>query len=80
MLELLPRAMVVTPNIPEAEVLSGRAVKSMDDARAAAFQIHQMGASAVIITGGHGVLGEEIVDLLFDGTTFTEFQVARVPT
>jgi hydroxymethylpyrimidine/phosphomethylpyrimidine kinase len=79
MLELLPRAMVVTPNLPEAEVLSGRTVKSMDDARAAAFQIHQMGVSAVIITGGHA-LGDEIVDLLFDGKTFTEFQVARVPT
>jgi len=78
-LELLPRAMVVTPNLPEAEVLSGRAIKSMEDARAAAFQIHKMGASAVIVTGGHA-LGDEIVDLLFDGKTFTEFQVARVPT
>ena len=64
--ELLPRAAVVTPNIPEAEVLSGRRIESIEDARAAAFEIHQMGGSAVVITGGHAP-GDEIVDLLFDG-------------
>ncbi len=52
--ELLPRARVVTPNIPEAEALSGRRIQSMDDAREAARRIHDMGAAAVIITGGHG--------------------------
>src|SRR5579872_3641573 len=52
--ELLRRARVVTPNIPEAEVLSGRRIQSMDDAREAAKRIHDMGAAAVIITGGHG--------------------------
>src|SRR5476649_152896 len=51
--ELLPRARVVTPNIPEAEALSGRRIQSMDDAREAARRIHDMGATAVIITGGH---------------------------
>ena len=50
---LLPRARVVTPNIPEAETLSGRPIRSMDDAREAARRIHGMGAGAVIITGGH---------------------------
>ena len=52
--ELLPRARVVTPNIPEAEALSGRRIQSMDDVREAARRIHDMGAGAVIITGGHG--------------------------
>src|SRR5882724_11737325 len=51
--ELLPRARVVTPNVPEAEALSGRRIQSMDDARDAARRIHEMGAAAVIITGGH---------------------------
>ena len=77
--ELLPRAMVVTPNIPEAEVLSGRAIRSIEDARAAAVRIHEMGAAAVIVTGGHA-LGDEIVDLLYDGSVFMEFQVTRIPT
>jgi hydroxymethylpyrimidine/phosphomethylpyrimidine kinase len=51
--ELLPRARVVTPNIPEAEALSGVRIQSMDDARNAAKRIQKLGARAVIITGGH---------------------------
>jgi hydroxymethylpyrimidine/phosphomethylpyrimidine kinase len=77
--ELLPRCAVVTPNIPEAEVLSGRRIGSIEHARAAAHEIHQMGGSAVVITGGHGD-GDEIVDLLFDGGMFTELRTARIDT
>ncbi len=77
--ELVPRCAVVTPNIPEAEVLSGRRIGSIEDARAAAYEIHQIGGSAVIITGGHGE-GAEIVDLLFDGKVFTELQTVRIDT
>jgi hydroxymethylpyrimidine/phosphomethylpyrimidine kinase len=89
--ELLPRARVVTPNIPEAEALSGRRIRSPDDAREAARRIHDMGAAAVIITGGHGRWDRDegsgpraqgsqrpIVDLLFDGREFHEFRVPRV--
>ena len=84
--ELLPRARVVTPNIPEAEALSGRRIQSMDDAREAARRIHDMGAAAVIVTGGHGwdeasglaAAGVKIVDLLFDGHVFREFLAPRV--
>jgi len=77
--ELLPRCAVVTPNIPEAEVLSGRRIDSIEHARAAAHDIHQIGGSAVVITGGHGD-GDEIVDLLFDGGMFTELRTARIDT
>jgi hydroxymethylpyrimidine/phosphomethylpyrimidine kinase len=77
--ELIPRCAVVTPNIPEAEALSGRRIGSIEDARAAAHEIHQLGGSAVVITGGHGP-GDEIVDLLFDGNLFTELQTARIDT
>ena len=75
--ELLPCSAVVTPNIPEAEVLSGRRIESIEDARAAAYEIHQVGGSAVVITGGHAI-GDLIVDLLFDGAMFTELQIARI--
>ena len=84
--ELLPLAYVVTPNIPEAEVLSGRRITSPDDLKDAARRIHDMGAAAVIITGGHHLSSaghrppDEIVDLLFDGRVFSEFRVARVET
>jgi hydroxymethylpyrimidine/phosphomethylpyrimidine kinase len=77
--ELLPRAKVVTPNIPEAEVLSGQPITSMDDVRAAAVRIHELGAAAVIVKGGHAP-GDEIIDLLFDGSVFTEFQMVRIPS
>ena len=75
--ELLRRAFVVTPNIPEAETLSGLTIRSDSDRREAARRIGALGASAVIIKGGH--LGSaEIVDLLYDGHRFLEFRVERV--
>src|SRR5262245_8516609 len=77
--ELLPRARVVTPNLPEAEVLSGKKISNLDDAREAARRIHRMGAGSIVVTGGHRA-GPEIVDLLFDGERFTEFRVPRIAT
>ncbi len=77
--ELLPRARVVTPNIPEAEALSGRVIGSLHDAREAARIIHALGARAVVIKGGHAV-GDEVVDLLFDGERFAEFRTPRIRT
>jgi hydroxymethylpyrimidine/phosphomethylpyrimidine kinase len=78
--ELLPRARVVTPNVPEAEALSGRRISSAEDARDAARAIRDMGAAAVIITGGHRTehAGPEVVDLLFDGHEFHEFRASRI--
>ena len=87
--ELLSRVRVVTPNLPEAEVLSGRRIHSLDEARDAARRICDRGAAAVVITGGHapeiaqgsglGAQGSgEVVDLLFDGHRFHEFRIPRV--
>lgn len=82
--ELLPRSFVVTPNIPEAEALSGVPIRSPEDARTAARRLREMGAGAVVITGGHAVhRGEpgapaEVVDLLYDGHTFTEYHTTRI--
>ena len=90
--ELLPLARVVTPNIPEAEMLSGMRIGSLNDAREAARRIRDMGAAAVVITGGHaaetyrGSAGRaegsaiEIVDLLLDGDSFHEFRTPRIDT
>jgi hydroxymethylpyrimidine/phosphomethylpyrimidine kinase len=76
--ELLRRALVVTPNLPEAEVLSDMTIRSASDAREAARRIQRLGP-AVIIKGGHGS-GDELVDLLFDGETFTELRTPRIVT
>jgi len=75
--ELIPLARVVTPNIPEAEALSGSRIASLDDCRDAARKIHESGAAAVIVTGGHRA-GREVVDLLFDGRSFIEHRTPRV--
>jgi hydroxymethylpyrimidine/phosphomethylpyrimidine kinase len=78
-MELLPLTHVVTPNIPEAEALSGHRIASLDDAREAARRIHEMGAGAVIITGGHASWERgEVVDLLFDGHEVHEFRSPRI--
>jgi hydroxymethylpyrimidine/phosphomethylpyrimidine kinase len=76
--ELLPRVLVVTPNLPEAEALSDMSIRSMDDAREAARRIHRLGP-AVIIKGGHGT-AEDVIDLLFDGEAFTELRTPRIVT
>jgi hydroxymethylpyrimidine/phosphomethylpyrimidine kinase len=76
---LLPLAMVITPNIPEAEVLADMSIRSMDDRLEAAKRLHQLGAKHVVIKGGHDV-GKELVDLLYDGEEFTYFSGKRMPT
>jgi len=63
--ELLKRASLITPNIPEAEILTGLTIKELSDMEAAARKIVEMGASAVIVKGGH--MGRA-TDVLFDGT------------
>jgi len=81
--ELLPRVFVVTPNVPEAEALSGRRISSDEDMREAARRLHDMGPAAVIIKGGHrrpsgGNETAMVVDLLFDGRSFRELRTPRV--
>ncbi len=75
---LLPLALVVTPNFPEAEVLTGRRVESDDDARAAAAAIAALGPRYVVIKGGHRP-GQPI-DLVFDGKDYVELAGDRVET
>jgi len=65
---LFPLATVVTPNLGEAEALVGSGTK-----RGLAERIHELGAPAVIVTGGHGAA----VDHLFDGTEHVEIPVER---
>jgi len=75
--ELLKRASVVTPNVPEAEVLTGLSIKDVADMEAAARKIVELGARAVIVKGGHL---ERAVDVLFDGNELVQLGGDRVKT
>ena len=76
--DLIPLATVVTPNIPEAEDLTGRSIESDDDVRRAAEAIISMGAKTVVIKGGHR--DGPPTDVLYDGEDFTEFTTERIPS
>ena len=67
--ELIPLALVITPNIHEAQHLSGMEIKSLADARQAAKILHKLGCRNVLIKGGH-LLAEQGTDLLYDGRFF----------
>jgi hydroxymethylpyrimidine/phosphomethylpyrimidine kinase len=77
--ELLPLSDLVTPNLPEAEALSGIRIRREADRRLAAGIIADLGARAVLLKGGHG-RGREVRDLLFDGHAFTVFTAERLRT
>ena len=74
--ELLPLAAVVTPNIPEAEDLTGLTIASDADMRAAAVDIAAMGARSVVVKGGHRE--GPAVDVLYEGGEFREFGAPRI--
>lgn len=76
--ELIPLAQIITPNIPESEVLTGTKIKGLKEMRGAAKQIHRMGARHVLIKGGH--LRGDPVDVFYDGRTFFELPGVRIPT
>jgi hydroxymethylpyrimidine/phosphomethylpyrimidine kinase len=70
---LVPRATVVTPNVPEARVLAGSSEGELDDTARA---IHALGPQAVVVTGGHR---DEATDLFFDGRQLVEIPGERAP-
>lgn len=76
--ELLPLAFVITPNIPEAEVLSKIEISSVDDMKKSAKIIHSLGAKNIVVKGGH--LAGDAIDILYDGKRFHEFISERIDT
>jgi hydroxymethylpyrimidine/phosphomethylpyrimidine kinase len=80
---LIPRAAIVTPNLPEAAELTSLPVRNVDQMKEAALRIAQLGARAVLIKGGHlegPDFEDETVDVLLHEGVFTEFRAARIPT
>ena len=77
--QLLPLALVATPNLPEAEALLGRTIESLDEMRSAARElVRACGARAVVVKGGHRQ--GPAVDVFFDGSDLVELSAERVET
>ena len=78
--DLIPRARVVTPNLPEAAaLLDAKAAESEDEMEAQAKELLALGAQAVLMKGGHRG-GAESTDLLFDGGTVIRYSARRIAT
>ena len=76
--ELIPLATIVTPNIPEAEVITGMEISNLDDMKKAAIIIYDLGPKNVLIKGGH--LKDDATDVLFNGKEFKLFKKERINT
>jgi hydroxymethylpyrimidine/phosphomethylpyrimidine kinase len=77
--QLVPLATLITPNLEEATLLVRFPVLTPDDMRAAAAGLVERGAGAALIKGGH-LIGEEIVDVLFDGAEWREWRRTKLQT
>jgi hydroxymethylpyrimidine kinase/phosphomethylpyrimidine kinase/thiamine-phosphate diphosphorylase len=77
--QLLPLAYLLTPNVPEAERLLGRAITTEEEMEQAARDLHALGAANVLVKGGH-LSGRLATDVLFDGNRFHHFSSERIFT
>jgi len=75
---LLPLAVVITPNLPEAEVLLGRPVRTLDERRLAARDLVALGPRVAVVKGGHAE--GDAVDIFWDGSQLVELRAARIAT
>jgi hydroxymethylpyrimidine/phosphomethylpyrimidine kinase len=75
--QLFPLAEVVTPNIPEAEALTGDTITSPEHMQNAARRIVELGAANAVVKGGH-LTGDQAVDILYDGQRFHHLGVPRL--
>lgn len=74
---LFPLTTVLTPNIPEAEALTGLKIDSVREMQEAARRLHDLGPTWVVVKGGHRP-GPEAVDLVFDGRRFHQLRAGRI--
>ncbi len=77
--ELLPLAYLVTPNVFEAEIISGLSIKSVKDAEKAARAIQDTGADNILLKGGH-LPTERAIDILFNGDKYYHYESERIAT
>lgn len=76
---ILPLATVLTPNMPEAEVLTGMTIVTVADQEEAARKLVDLGAKVVVVKGGHAE-SDTLVDVVYDGIEFTHLTAKRFAT
>ncbi len=77
--KLLPLVYIVTPNIFEAEIISGISIRSIKDAEKAATLIYEKGPKNVLVKGGH-LFTKKAIDILFDGSEYHYYESERIDT
>ena len=75
--QLMPKALVVTPNIPEAEIITGAKIATVDDMKDAAVSIAKLGPKAVVIKGGH-LKGKIVTDIFYFRNKFQSYTKPRI--
>ncbi len=84
--QLFPQSFLITPNIPEAEHISGMKIQNISQAKESARILHQLGPSHVLIKGGHAErswdmrTGDKVIDMLYDGKSFEYIEDEYIPT
>ncbi len=76
--QLLPHALLLTANIPEASTLLDAPIRSLHDAKHACRKLADLGPRNILVKGGH-LKGSTATDLLYDGTTVHEYSLPRIP-
>lgn len=76
---LFPRALIITPNLNEAALLTGQPVENIRDMRGAARALHDLGPRFVLVKGGH-LAEDDMCDVLYDGRDMLELPVERLPS
>ena len=76
--ELIPKSLVITPNIHETEVLTGKTIRGIESIKQAAIELKELGCTYVLIKGGHRRDTVNSNDLLYDGKKFKEFRAKRL--
>ena len=78
--EILPKTLIITPNITEAQILSGVKIENEKDIKESAKILNKKGCEVVIIKGGHFIKGEEVVDVVFYKGEFMYLKYPKVET
>jgi len=76
--ELLPKTYILTPNIPEAEMLLGKTITSLEEMQNACKKLHDLGPKHIFLKGGH-LENDDATDVFFDGKKISTFSLPRIP-